>query len=309
MRAGRPAARANATKSAVCSLQSPTRVRRTSRADGRLTVGFFSRRAFTCRVRRSACWRGLSPPAVAREGLGANLRCVALDERLRLQERAQVGRARLRLQGSRVHDLDDVAIDALAGALQVGAREVRALEPQAQPFHVARLLDALLGLRHDGGRLQHVDLDAARHRLGHGALLSLGHREQPHRALLAHDLAGVRHPRCRLESAEGQLDAERRQRPIADADQLTASDLHADRGIPHRRRIEHGPFVLGSLPEPDTREVASQAQHQRRSLGQRADLRARAAGARDRQRQPQPIQRARSRGQARCLGPARSRRT
>ena len=42
MRAGIPDARAIATKSAVCSLQSPTLVRRTSRADGMLTVGFFS---------------------------------------------------------------------------------------------------------------------------------------------------------------------------------------------------------------------------------------------------------------------------
>ena len=42
MRAGMPSARAIATKSAVCSLQSPTFVRSTSRADGRLTVGFLS---------------------------------------------------------------------------------------------------------------------------------------------------------------------------------------------------------------------------------------------------------------------------
>ena len=47
IRAGTPRARAMATYSAVCSLQSPTRVRRTSSAEGRLTVGFFSRSAFT----------------------------------------------------------------------------------------------------------------------------------------------------------------------------------------------------------------------------------------------------------------------
>ena len=42
MRDGMPMDLAIATKSAVCSLQSPTFVRRTSRADGRLTVGFLS---------------------------------------------------------------------------------------------------------------------------------------------------------------------------------------------------------------------------------------------------------------------------
>ena len=47
MRAGIPTARAIATYSAVCSLQSPIFVRSTSRADGRLTVGFFSRMALT----------------------------------------------------------------------------------------------------------------------------------------------------------------------------------------------------------------------------------------------------------------------
>ena len=47
MRAGMPSARAIATYSAVCSLQSPTFVRSTSRADGRLTVGFFSSSALT----------------------------------------------------------------------------------------------------------------------------------------------------------------------------------------------------------------------------------------------------------------------
>ncbi len=47
MRAGIPSARAIATYSTVCSLQSPTFVRSTSRADGRLIVGFFSSSAFT----------------------------------------------------------------------------------------------------------------------------------------------------------------------------------------------------------------------------------------------------------------------
>ena len=41
----------------MCSLQSPTRVRSTSDAEGRLTVGFFSRSAFTWRTRCSACAR------------------------------------------------------------------------------------------------------------------------------------------------------------------------------------------------------------------------------------------------------------
>ena len=47
MRAGMPIERAIATYSAVCSLQSPTFVRSTSRADGRLTVGFLSSSALT----------------------------------------------------------------------------------------------------------------------------------------------------------------------------------------------------------------------------------------------------------------------
>ena len=42
-RAGMPIALDIATNSAVCPLQSPMRVRSTSRADGRLTVGFFAR--------------------------------------------------------------------------------------------------------------------------------------------------------------------------------------------------------------------------------------------------------------------------
>ena len=144
MRAGSPAARANATKSAVCSLQSPTRVpdvERRRQADRRL---LFEKGVH---VPGQAFGQLAGAVSAVAQGLRANLQCVALDERLRLQERARIERARLRLQGSRVHDLDDVAIDALASALQVGAREVRALEPQAQPFHVARLLDALLGLR------------------------------------------------------------------------------------------------------------------------------------------------------------------
>ncbi len=47
MRAGMPTARAIATYKTVCSLQSPIFVRSTSRADGRLIVGFFSSMAFT----------------------------------------------------------------------------------------------------------------------------------------------------------------------------------------------------------------------------------------------------------------------
>src|SRR5436189_145895 len=54
-----------ATYSAVCSLQSPTLVRSTSRADGRLTVGFFSSIPLTCRVSRSALRRVSVTPTTA----------------------------------------------------------------------------------------------------------------------------------------------------------------------------------------------------------------------------------------------------
>ena len=82
MRAGMPSDRASATNSAVCSLQSPTLVRSTSSADGRLTVGFFSTSELTSRVSRSARARTPVMPATIRLGLGANLRRVAFDERL-----------------------------------------------------------------------------------------------------------------------------------------------------------------------------------------------------------------------------------
>src|SRR3990172_12085900 len=52
IRAGMPAALAIATYSAVCSLQSPIFVRRTSRAEGRLIVGFLSSRPLTYRRSR-----------------------------------------------------------------------------------------------------------------------------------------------------------------------------------------------------------------------------------------------------------------
>ena len=66
MRAGMPSDRASATNSAVCSLQSPTLVRSTSSADGRLTVGFFSSSALTSRVSRSARARAPVTPCTMR---------------------------------------------------------------------------------------------------------------------------------------------------------------------------------------------------------------------------------------------------
>src|SRR5512147_2974394 len=95
MRAGIPSDRAIATNSTVCSLQSPTFVRSTSLADGRLIVGALSSIALTSRVSRSARAR---PDDALHEalGLGADLRIVAFDEGLGLQVlgNLRVGRPR-----------------------------------------------------------------------------------------------------------------------------------------------------------------------------------------------------------------------
>ena len=94
MRAGMPIDRASATNSAVCSLQSPTLVRSTSSADGRLTVGFFSTSALTSRVSRSARARVPVTPADHALGFGPNLRRVAFDERLGREVAIEIGRRR-----------------------------------------------------------------------------------------------------------------------------------------------------------------------------------------------------------------------
>ena len=91
-----PSARAIATNSTVCSLQSPTFVRSTSSADGKLTVGRFSTSAFISRVSRSARARAPVTPCDQPLRLGANLRRIAFDERLGLQIAIEIGGRRAR---------------------------------------------------------------------------------------------------------------------------------------------------------------------------------------------------------------------
>ena len=91
MRAGIPTALDMATNSAVCSLQSPICVRSTSRAEGRLTVGFFCTVALTKRVSASARARVPTAPRTALFRRGTNVGIVAFDERLGRQVPREIG--------------------------------------------------------------------------------------------------------------------------------------------------------------------------------------------------------------------------
>src|SRR5262245_24460495 len=115
IRAGIPAARAIATYSAVCSLQSPTFVRSTSRADGGLLV---EQRVDVARQLFRAVPRA-GGAADRRFRFGANLRRVAFDERLGREISLRRRISGLGLKLTRIAQLDEVAVDALIHAVQV----------------------------------------------------------------------------------------------------------------------------------------------------------------------------------------------
>jgi hypothetical protein len=71
-------------------------------------------------------------------GLGDDLGRVALDERLRrkIPRRLRVGGARLQIL--RIAQLEDAAVEMLGHAFEIGLRQIRAVEPQPHPAHVAR---------------------------------------------------------------------------------------------------------------------------------------------------------------------------
>ena len=115
---------------------------RRRQADGRLLL---EQRVDVARQPLGARARAGRRRATAASASATNLRRVALDERLRLQVPRAIrvggpGRERLRIA-----QLDDVAVDASGRRpRRSGARQVGAVEPQAEPPHVARLVDALL---------------------------------------------------------------------------------------------------------------------------------------------------------------------
>ena len=198
-----PSARAIATYSAVCSLQSPTLVRSTSRADGRLTVGFFSRSPLTYRVSRSARARAPVTPRDGDLGLGDDFRRVALDQRLRRQVplSVRVGRPARRLAW--IANLDDVARRPSGRRPGDPGAERSAPSSRSRSRRTSRGSSMRsVHHRHDRRGLEQVGLHAARHRHGPARVGRLANGDQAQRALLADDLAGVGHPGRRVQAGE-----------------------------------------------------------------------------------------------------------
>ena len=188
-------------------------------------------------------------------GFRADLRRVALDERLRAEVPVDVRIGGTRPQALRVGQLDRRSDHGLAGALQIGARQIGAIELEAKQPHVARLVDALPHGGHDGRRLEQVGLHAARHRERLRAIRRLAHRHESQRALLAHHVARVGDPRRRVQSLVFHLDTERRDRALAGvAHDLAIADLHGDRGVAQRGGIEDRPLLARAGREVAARE-------------------------------------------------------
>ncbi len=282
MRAGRPTARAIATYNAVCSLQSPTLVRSTSRADGRLTVGFLSSMPLTRRTSRSAFCRGSVQAGDRRLGLGADRWIVAFDQRLGAQVPRHVGIRGLGLQRARVDDLQDVAGDRLAGPTHVGDLEVGPFDANLDPPHVAGIVDAVLrrrcgGTAADSRRspwMRAADRQTLR------VFRGLAHGQQAERAFLADDFPGVGHPRRGPEPGERHLDAERRNRPVGlashlarhrcrreHADDLALADVDRDGFAAQRRRVQDHELPLGARLEALRRETPRQVDAEHRPSG------------------------------------------
>src|SRR5690606_22517338 len=125
---------------------------------------------------------------------------IAFDERFGLQEPVEALRARPCLEIPRIHDLDDVAVDRLPGAVEVCPAEVGAFEPDAKALDVARLVDSRRGDGYDRGSLEQIDLDRTRYGHGHGALGRFRDGEEAEGALFADDLARVGDPGGRGEA-------------------------------------------------------------------------------------------------------------
>src|SRR5205085_12635801 len=81
---------------------------------------------------------------------------VAFDERLRLQVLADVRIGRTRLKTLRIGQLDRRAAYRLPRSLEIGVRQVGAIELETKEANVARLVDALPHRGNNGGRLQKI---------------------------------------------------------------------------------------------------------------------------------------------------------
>ena len=94
----------------------------------------------TSRVRRSARSRDANHAGHHALGFRANFRRFAFDERFGVEVAIEIGRVSRRRELPRIAELDDVAVDRLSHALQIGAGEFRAGQPQlaASPRRAAR---------------------------------------------------------------------------------------------------------------------------------------------------------------------------
>ena len=165
-----------------------------------------------------------------------------------------------------------------------GLDEIRAVQAHAQPPHVARVRRCAAS---NPARPPKPRADPAE-RL-HGTAIARARSGdsrtviEAHRALLAHDLAGVGDPGRRLQPGElsstrnAGTDAGSVLRPSVELHHLARPDIEGHRRIPHRRRIEDRPLVARAGLEPAAGETPRQVQRQRRRLGQLADFAARAA--------------------------------
>ena len=71
-------------------------------------------------------------------GFGEDLRRIAFDERFWREVLQRSGVGTLGAELPRIAELDDVAVDRLAGALKVWARQIGAFQSNAKTSHVAR---------------------------------------------------------------------------------------------------------------------------------------------------------------------------
>ena len=126
--------------------------------------------------------------------LFANLRGVAFDERLRLYVPQRIRIRRAPTQRLGVLNLDLSRLCGLARAREIRILEINAVEPYAQPRHVAGIIDAQRLFRNDRRHLQQVRLHAARDAHALRSLRRLAHRHESEWTLLLDDVAGVGDP-------------------------------------------------------------------------------------------------------------------
>ena len=210
-------------------------------------------------------------PLRAGDGLlrfGADFGRVAFDERFRLQVLVDVAIRWTGLQCLRIRQLDRRAAHGLTRALKIRVRQVRAIELEPQQAHVARLVDALTHRRNNGRSLEQVRLHPPRHGKRLRAIRRLANGDQAERAFLSYDIARVGNPRRRPEPLVFHLDAERGDRTLAGVPHdFAIADVHGDRSVPQRRRIEDGPLLLGTCGETTAGEQP------RKILGENGRLR------------------------------------